>query len=329
VAELRKILFDVSSFLDCGIIDPVINMKKCTFIYNPKSGKQDFADKADYVIQRLIDADYVVESHQTNYQGEATELSRKACLDMVDLLVIAGGDGTFNECVNGLMHSHYRPQIGYIPAGTCCDIGNTLGLSKDVPTAVNAILNYKSVKMDIVKSNDRYFCYVSGNGAYIDISYVTDSNLKRKIGYLAYIIKGAEELMTIPKIRMRVTYDDGEFKGKFSLILLINSKRVAGINMIYKPTLDDGMINVVLYRYLFPFNNIIYFFSFFLPFWSTPLVKRFKTSKMKIVTSSRSKWNVDGESGGIGNQEIHVLKQAISIIVPDNIRKRFFRNQSE
>lgn len=310
-----------------GIISAVINVKKCTLIYNPVSGKQDFAAKADYVVTRLREAGYEVNSCQTHYQTEATDLARQACQDLVDLLVIAGGDGTFNECVNGLMHSHYRPKIGYIPAGTSCDIGKTLGLSKDVKLALDNILSSDSVKMDIVKSNDRYFCYVSGNGAYIDISYVTDSKLKRKIGYLAYILKGAEELLTIPKIRMRVKYDKGEFKGQYSLILLINSKRVAGINMIYKPSLDDGKIDVVLYRYLFPFNNIIYFVSFFLPFWSTPLVKRIKTSKMKITTSSRSRWNVDGESGGIGNQDIAVVQQAISIIVPKYISKRFFRNQ--
>ena len=308
-------------------MNKVISVKKCTLIYNPKSGKQDFVDKANYVIERLTKAGYDVKANETSYQNEATELARKACLDMVDLLVIAGGDGTFNECVNGLMHSHYRPTIGYIPAGTCCDIGNTLGLSKEVKRAVDNILKGKVVKMDVVKSNDRYFCYVSGNGAYIDISYVTDSKLKRKIGYLAYIIKGAEELLTIPKIRMRVKYDKGEFKGKYSLILLINSKRVAGINMIYKPTLDDGLINVVLYRYLFPFNNLIYIFSFILPFWSTPLVKRFKTKNMKITTNSKSRWNVDGESGGIGNQEITVARQGISIIVPEYIKKRYFRHQ--
>lgn len=304
-------------------------MKKCTIIYNPKSGKQDFADKAEYVVKRIESSGYIVKAQKTCCQNEATELARKACTEMVDLLIIAGGDGTFNECVNGLMHSHYRPTIGYIPAGTCCDIGNTLGLSKDVKKAVDNILNGKIVKMDVVQSNDRYFCYVSGNGAYIDISYVTDSKLKRKIGYLAYIIKGAEELFTIPKIRMRVKYDKGEFKGNFSLILLINSKRVAGINMIYKPTLDDGLINVVLYRYLIPFNNIIYFFSFILPFWSTPLVKRFKTKHLSITTNSKSKWNVDGESGGIGNQEITVQKQGISIVVPDYIKKRYFRHQPQ
>jgi diacylglycerol kinase (ATP) len=300
---------------------------KTMIIYNPMSGKRTFAGRLGYVVERLSACGHVIATYETAYPGQATELARKACEDHVDRLIIVGGDGTFNECVNGMMDFETRPTIGYIPAGTCCDIGHTLGLSKDVPKAVDNILANTAADMDVVKTNDRYFCYVSGNGAYIDISYVTDSKLKKKIGYLAYLVKGAEELLTIPKMKMRIMYDKGEFRGRFSLILVINSKRVAGINMIYKPTLDDGFVDVVLYRYYFPFNNLIYFFSFLLPFWSTPLVKRFRTRSMKIITDTKSKWNVDGESGGTGNQEIKVCQKAISIIVPDRTKKRYFPSQ--
>jgi diacylglycerol kinase (ATP) len=302
-------------------------MKRAIIIYNPKSGKQDFQPKLENVVGKFEAATFLVDSYATAYPGQATELARVACEEQYDLLVIVGGDGTFNECVNGMMDFAKRPTIGYIPAGTCCDIGHTLGLTKNVDEAITTILHNQSVLMDVVKANDRYFCYVSGNGAYIDISYVTDSKLKKRIGYFAYLIKGAEELLTIPKLRMRVIHDHGEFKGRYSLILIINSKRVAGINMIYKPKLDDGLIDVVLYRYLWPLNNIVYFFSFFLPFWSTPLVKRFKTSELKIITNSRSRWNVDGESGGIGNQTVKVCKQAIAVIVPVGTRNRYFNSQ--
>jgi diacylglycerol kinase (ATP) len=128
---------------------------------------------------------------------------------------------------------------------------------------------------------------------------------------------------------MKVIHDNGEFRGKFSLVLIINSKRVAGINMIYKPRLDDGLVDIVLYRNIYPLNWLLYFTSFLLPFWSTPLVKRFKTSSIKIVTNTRSRWNIDGESGGIGNQDIKVFKQAISIIIPAKSKLKYFKNQED
>ena len=304
-------------------------MNRAILIYNPKSGNQKFEKQLDNVIDFLKRKYDDISVCRTDHPGHATEFAHKACEDRYDLMVIVGGDGTFNECVNGLMTHEYRPTIGYIPAGTCCDIGMSLGLSKNIEKATKLIIEGTSVKMDVVKSNDRYFCYVSGNGAFIDISYVTDSNLKKRIGYLAYLIRAVVELFTIPKMRMKIKHDHGVEKGIYSLILIINSKRVAGINMIYKPHLDDGLVDVVLYRSFTPFNAIIYIMSMILPFWSTPLVKRFKSSKLEIKTNTKARWNIDGESGGTGNQYIEVCRQAIRIIIPKSVQNKYFSHQDK
>ena len=304
-------------------------MKKAILIYNPKSGNQKFEEKLDFVIDSLRKKYDDVFVCKTNHPGHATEYARVACELKYEIMIIVGGDGTFNECVNGMMEYEYRPTIGYIPSGTCCDIGMSLGISKNVSAALKNILNNEKAKMDVVKSNDRYFCYVSGNGAFIDISYVTDSNLKRKIGYLAYLIKGTEELFTIPKMKMKIRHDNGDERGTYSLVLIINSKRVAGINMIYKPILDDGLVDIVLYKSFPPFNSLIYLISSVLPFWSTPLVKRFKSRKLEIKTNTKARWNIDGESGGTGNQYIEVFQKAIEVIIPSKIKKKYFHNQDE
>jgi diacylglycerol kinase (ATP) len=302
-------------------------VKKVMLIYNPKSGKQNFEAKLSAVMKRLRPHFHDIFIHKTNHPNHATELAEIACKDDFDMLIIVGGDGTFNECVNGLMKYEKRPKIGYIPAGTCCDIGMSLGLSKNINKSLDIMLSGESVKMDILRTNERYSCYVTAAGAFIDISYVTDSRLKKKIGYLAYFLKALEEIFTIPKMKMTISRSDEVYKGFYSLIMIINSKRVAGINMIYKPSLDDGLVDVVLYKNIFPFNFALYFLSYILPFWSTPLVTRFKTDKMEIRTNTKASWNIDGEYGGKGNQIIEVANQAIEIIVPVKIKKRYFRNQ--
>jgi diacylglycerol kinase (ATP) len=304
-------------------------VKKAMMIINPQSGRQNFSDRLNKTLERFHSAGYDIDVRETKHPGQATEYAKTACEQHYAHMIIVGGDGTFNECVNGMMDYENRPTIGYIPAGTCCDIGMTLGLTKNVDRAVSIILKDEPVKMDVVKANDRYFCYVSGNGAFIDISYVTDSKLKKKIGYFAYLVKALEELFTIPKMKMTVTHDEGVIKGAFSLALIINSKRVAGVNMIYKPSLDDGKVDVVLYRHIFPINGLLYLLSFLLPFWSSPLVTRFKTKAMRIETTSKSRWNIDGESGGIGNQNFKVCQHAIAIIVPKKIQRKYFVHQNE
>jgi diacylglycerol kinase (ATP) len=302
-------------------------MGKLMIIYNPKSGRQNFSNKLNEVMERVKPHFHDIFVYATEYPNHATELTEIACREKYDMLIIVGGDGTFNECVNGLMKYEYKPRIGYLPAGTCCDIGMSLGLSKNIKKSLDIIFSGVPVRMDVVKTNDRYSCYVIATGAFIDISYVTDSKLKKKIGYLAYLVKAFEEIFTIPKMKMTINHNEEVYKGIFSLVMIINSKRVAGVNMIYKPSLDDGYVNVVLYKNIFPFNFFLYGLSFILPFWSTPLITRFKTAKMEIKTETKSSWNIDGEYGGKGNQIIEVNNKAIEIIVPEKIKRKYFRNQ--
>jgi diacylglycerol kinase (ATP) len=300
---------------------------KALLIYNPKSGKQKFKDYLPYIEDKLKFKYQTFNIRETDYPGHAVELAKEACEKSYDLLIISGGDGTFNECINGIMAYDNKPKIGYIPSGTTCDIGMSLGLTKNIDKALDIIINGIPVKMDVVKSNDRYSCYVTATGAFVDISYVTDSKLKQKIGHLAYMFKALQEFFSIPKMRMTVYHDHGKENGKYSLMLIINSKRVAGMNMVYKPELDDGQVDVVMFRSFYPLNPLLYVIYFLFPFWSTPLIEKFKTTKLEVRTNSVEGWNIDGEYGGKGNKLISVKKQAISIYVPEKIKNKYFVNQ--
>lgn len=302
-------------------------MKTCTIIYNPMSGKKDFQQHVPYVESRLKEAGYTVTTIATKRQKEAISLTKQVCKDHVDLLVISGGDGTFHECLNGLAHSEYRPLIGYIPAGTACDLASTLKIPKDIKKAVDIILSGQVVKMDFTNSNKGSFIYVTAIGTYVDISYVTDSKLKRYLGYLAYFITGVKEFFTIPMIKAKIEHDNGFYRGYFSLILVVNSKKVAGFNIVNKPILDDGKVDVVLYRYIPLLNNVLYFISFFLTPKVLPGVTKFRTNKLKIYTDHPHKWNMDGEEANSGNLNIQVQKQAISIIINPDVKDKYFKEQ--
>lgn len=300
-------------------------MKRCMVIYNPVSGKKDFHLKLDYVKNRLVNAGYEVTIKETKRQKHGIRLAREACSEKYDLLVVSGGDGTLHECINGISTRDYKPKIGYIPSGTSCDIASTLKIPKNVSKAMDILLNNDPVKMDVVRSNKGHFLYVTGIGTYVDISYVTDSKLKKYLGPTAYIITGIKEFFTIPMIKTKIEHDNGTIKGYFSLMLVVNSKKVAGFNIINKPVLDDGKVDVVLYRYVPFFNNILYFISFIITPRIIPGVRKFKTSKLKITTDHPHKWNMDGEEANSGNLNLEVQKQAIEIIVSSDIKKKYFK----
>lgn len=302
-------------------------MKKCAIIYNPVSGKKEFKDKVNDVVKRLENHDYSVTIMPTKSPKHAITLTKEVCTGDYDLLIISGGDGTFHECLNGLSNCEKSPTIGYIPSGTACDLANTLKIPKNIDQAMDIIFNNEVANMDYIKSNKGSFIYVSAIGTYVDISYVTDSKMKKRLGYLAYLITAIKEFFTIPMMRTKIEYDGGTLSGFFSLILVVNSKKVAGFNLVSKPILDDGKVDVVLYRYIPLFNNILYFISFVLSPKILPGVRKLRTSKLNIYTKHPHKWNMDGESADSGNLTIEVKKQALKLIINPKIKDKYFKEQ--
>ncbi len=302
-------------------------MQRCQIIYNPVSGKKDFINHLDYVVKRMSKAGYTVDVTPTKKPKHAIVLAKKACEDKYDLLIISGGDGTLHECINGIAVSEYKPKIGYIPSGTACDLASTLKIPKNVSKSVDIILGGVPVKMDIAKSSNGYFIYVTAIGTYVDISYVTDSRLKKHFGYFAYLITAVKEFFTIPMIKTKIVHDKGIFRGYFSLILVVNSQKIAGFDFVNRPVLDDGYVDVILFRYIPLFNNLLYFLSIASGPKILPFVHRFRTSRLKIYTDHHHKWNMDGEEANSGNLNIEVIKQAIEIFVKPNIKSKYFKEQ--
>ena len=77
---------------------------KCIFIYNPKSGKGKIAKKIDYIKSRLQEKYEEVDVYATKAAGDLTVKVREIA-DQYDCIVFSGGDGTFNEVLQGLGES--------------------------------------------------------------------------------------------------------------------------------------------------------------------------------------------------------------------------------
>ncbi len=299
-------------------------MKRCVIIYNPKSGTNTFIKKLDYVVKRLEESNYDVTIWPTKKSGHATDLAKKACKEQFDLLLCSGGDGTFHEVTNGIC---FNINLAYIPSGTACDIARTLKLSKNVEKAMDTILNGVVAKMDITETDKRKVVYAAAIGAYVEIPYTTDSNLKKYLGYFAYLLTGIKSFFTIPRIKAVVKTPKLTFNGTYSLILIVNSKRVAGLKIIDYPTLDDGEVDIILYRYIPFFNNILYFLSFVLSARILPGVTRLRSDQVSVETEHRVHWDFDGEKGEAGNLNLTVLQKEINVVVSKKIKNKYFKNQ--
>ena len=304
-------------------------MKECVIIYNPNSGHKIIKNYLKQIEQILNKKDYNVTIYRTEYKGHATELVEQ--LNEVDLVMSFGGDGTFNEVMTGNFKRKKRLILTHIPVGTTNDIGAMLGYGKNIIDNVKLSLNGVVKKFDIGLINNHPFIYVAGFGKYMNISYETPRNLKKRLGHLAYIWEGIKTFFSKTKL-YDITYEiDGEkYRGLFSFLIISNANHIAGVKNIYKDVkLDDDQFEILLctIKRKKDILKSLYFLTIHDPS-NVPGIYFYKTNNLKITINNpdNKDWCIDGEQLNKDEKDKYDIKIAhnIEILIPKkNISKLF------
>jgi len=133
---------------------------------------------------------HCIEVRVTWEKGDAQRFASEA--GEVDLLIAAGGDGTLNEVVHGLMGlpRKARPVFGLVPLGTANDFATGCGIPRDPETALALCLQGKAVPIDVGKANEHWFLNVASAGFGAEVTATTSPELKRLLGPAAYTVMG-------------------------------------------------------------------------------------------------------------------------------------------
>ena len=105
--------------------------KRVLFLFNPRSGKGKIKENLADIIDVMVKAGYEVMVYTTQSAGDAVQKARTEAGNY-DRIICSGGDGTLDEVVTGVMASGISVPIGYIPAGSTNDFGNSLGIGSDM-----------------------------------------------------------------------------------------------------------------------------------------------------------------------------------------------------
>ncbi len=289
--------------------------KKLLFIYNPKSGKAQIKNRLSDILDLFVKKGYLVTVYPTQRRKAAMELG-----GVYDRIVCSGGDGTLDEVISGLMQGGHQVPVGYIPAGSTNDFGNSLGIPKDMLQAAGTAVTGKEFACDMGTFNDSIFVYIAAFGIFTDVSYETKQEMKNVLGHVAYLLEGMKRIPAIKTYEMAFSYDDIRIEGEFLFGMITNSvsvggfKRITGKNVV----LDDGVFEVTLIKKpsnAIELNRII-----------TALMNKdidsecmycFRTGHLSIETDQDVPWTLDGEYGGNPKKiEICNLRRAQVIMVP-------------
>lgn len=309
-------------------------MKKCAVIYNPNSGK-GIHEKILIKLENILNEyDYKAEIFKTKYKGHAKEIVES--LTSTDLVISIGGDGTFNEIMTGNFNRKRKLLLSHIPVGTANDLGAMYGYGKDLIRNLKLLLNGTVKNVDICTINDQPFTYSAGTGKFVNISYETPRELKKKYGYLAYLMEAVKDFRGPTKL-YDITYqvDDKTISGKFSFILISNANRIAGIQNFYKDVkLDDSKFEILLCDAYARKDIAKGFYKL-----KTSDVTRapgfyfYKTNKFTITFNEENpiKWSLDGEKYSDDEKtfEIKIVKNIRLLIPNKNIKKLFLEEENE
>lgn len=224
-------------------------MKKMLFVMNPYAGQRRANRYLVDILSIFNRAGYRVEAYMTGARGEATDIVRQYAPEM-NLVACCGGDGTFNETVNGLLHSKVNIPVGYIPAGSTNDFAASLGLPTNILQAAETVVTGEPSTLDVGKFGDRYFSYVASFGAFTRTSYATPQSVKNALGHAAYILGGISELSQLRTEHVKLQLDDEMVEDDFLFGAVSNSTSVGGVLSLDPKQVDlrDGKFEVLLLR---------------------------------------------------------------------------------
>lgn len=162
-------------------------------ILNPFAGKGKAFKSARTIENHFKKFNLPYEMVLTNCSRQAIDFAHEAVVQGVENIIAAGGDGTINEVVNGIMKSGYPENVnlGIIPIGGGNDFAKNLDLPHKLHDIIEVIKNHHVKCVDIGVVEDYYFINTLGVGfdAQVAISYIKNKWLNGFPGYMYAVMK--------------------------------------------------------------------------------------------------------------------------------------------
>ncbi len=268
-----------------------------------------------------------VDSIATTGPGHAGEIARCAVDRGADLVLVAGGDGTINEAVNGMVNSGVP--LGVLPAGTANVLANELAIGKTMEDAAAVLAGaaQERVALGLISSETddtrRHFLLMAGAGLDADIVYHLKPRVKEAFGKAAYWIGGFSKVgRRIPEFTVRA--DGREYRAGFALLSRV---RNYGGDLEIAPTISllDDEFEMVLFEGESSLGFLKYMLAILIhrqQFMPGITILRTRQAAFSASQDSKVHLQVDGEYAGLAPARVEIVPNALTLLVPPGFRAR-------
>ena len=289
---------------------------------NPVAGRGRARQHARSIRRLLAECGVEIEEIHSNATGDLEYKVFAAASAGAERIIVAGGDGSVHEAVNGILRSASRTALGVIPLGTGNDFAKACSIPLHWEDATRLLADRIGSDMplryiDTGRMNDRYFANGAGIGFDAKINQIARS-IRLPLGDLVYLIavfQGVWDGVITPQIRMR--YDDKHYDGSVTLVEVCNGDSVGGMFQIAPMARnDDGFLDLVFVK---PVGRLRIFAL--LPrlingtHISAPEVTCAPVNSVSLVAEEPVPSHLDGEIQALQSEfKIEILKHSLAIL---------------
>ena len=294
--------------------------RRLLVIFNPMAGgRRGRRRRYEAVLARLRAAGCEITVRETTHRGDAEAFASRLTREDCDLLVVAGGDGTINEVVNGLGANRdggAALPLGIIPLGTANVLAIESGLGLSPLAVAEALLAGEIRPISLGEANGRRFLLMAGAGFDAHVVAGVDGGLKRWLGKGAYVWETLRQFRAYPFPRFKLVID-GEETAAYSVIAA-NARHYGGRFVIAgQAALEAPSLEVCLFDKGGRWQAMLYAGA--LTLGLLPRMASVRTLRCRqLAISGPAEDPVQGDGDIVASlpAQIRVLPDALSLVFP-------------
>ena len=221
-------------------------------ILNPSSGRETARSNIENVLSYLA-MKGSIERADINYTAKRFDAMNYAIdtdPEEYDILIAAGGDGTVNEVVTGLMRSEIDIPLAIYNSGTVNDFATINRLPSAPQEFARMLEDPELVRVDCGKAGDSYFMNVLAAGSFADVIYNVQPDLKTAFGPVAYWISAMKDIPSLNNSEHIIIHNgDKTIETDAVMFFVSNTSSVGGFrNLMSQADVTDGLLDVMILK---------------------------------------------------------------------------------
>ena len=250
-------------------------------------------------------------------QGLATQAARNA----MEVVIVAGGDGTIHAVASGLAGT--ETTLGIIPTGTMNNLAHSLHIPETIEEACAVIAEGKTHAIDVGKINDQMFIEVAGIGLEAALFPAAEEVKGPGMWSMLHgIMSGLGTLIAFRPTKLRIALDEKQRRAIDAIQVTICNTPYYGAHLQAAPEalLDDGLLDVVIYRHFSKLEYLRHAFSISQgKRVYQPKIRRRRARTLRVTADIPMEIHADGVVFGHTPATITVLQGVLRVRVPVSV----------